>query len=159
MRTPVAMLLVILLAGCASNPKRPGGKSYTLEDLRKLETKFRYDEAMEDSTYGFSEKNPINSAYRKDTTEIGGPFTERFYLDHLTTADGRPIKYHRLGSCCMLESKNSPFGPVVPLDKYEIKFEGQDREVTLYINMYDEGDVHAPVGFRLNRLKGIDPAP
>jgi hypothetical protein len=33
------------------------------------------------------------------------------------------------------------------LDVYVITWEGQDKPVKLYINMYDEGTMKIPVGF------------
>jgi len=35
------------------------------------------------------------------------------------------------------------------LDQYEIKWQGQDKAVILFINFYDHGPLKAPKGFTL----------
>jgi len=140
---------------CFSSP--PPSRIVSKDDLLKLELKYRYDTLITDSTYGYSEHNPIKAAFHQDTCALMGPFTEYYYLSHLTTADGRKIDYRRLGSCCKYPSKYAVAGDSVPLDKYEIISkiiaDNSTEKDIIYINMYDSGKVYAPVGYRLNKIE------
>lgn len=91
--------------------------------------------------YGYSEKNPI-----KVGGIDSGLISQRNYLDRLTGPNGEKVTYVRLGSCCMFETKNSPFGGGM-LDRYEITIEGQEEKKILYLNMYDKDKLYAPKGF------------
>lgn len=98
--------------------------------------------------YGYSEEDPILVGSEKLND---GPANERAYLDLLTGPNGEEISYNRLGSCCEFETENSPFGGGL-LDKYEVTYEGLDKPVILYMNMYDpdpDGIVQVPRGFKL----------
>ncbi|GGB72220.1 hypothetical protein GCM10007424_10260 [Flavobacterium suaedae] len=93
--------------------------------------------------YGYSESNPI-----KVGGFSNGPANERAYLQRLRTVDGKSISFERRGSCCMFETKSSPFGGGM-LDIYEIKVKGDTVKKILYLNMYDKGKLYAPKGFVL----------
>lgn len=96
-----------------------------------------------DSTYGFTEKNPVKVG------GVGnGPLNERNYLNSLTGPNGEKVSYERYGSCCEFKSKNSPFGMGL-LDKYTVTYEGKKDTVTIYLNMYDKAKTMAPVGFKI----------
>ncbi|MCY0978456.1 2-dehydro-3-deoxyphosphooctonate aldolase [Chryseobacterium wangxinyae] len=102
-------------------------------------------ESSKDSTYGFTEKNPIKVG------GIGsGPHNERNYLNSLTGPNGEKVSYERRGSCCEFKSHNSPFGMGL-LDKYAVTYEGKNDTVTVYLNMYDKAQTMAPLGFKINK--------
>jgi hypothetical protein len=102
-----------------------------------------------DPTYGFSEKNPV---------EVGGvdkgegPLNERRFLNALAGPNGEPISYYRAGSCCPVKSENGFMGKAM-LDNYRVTWEGSADTVSIYINMYDYGELMAPVGFTLRPQK------
>ncbi|MDF2932846.1 MAG: 2-dehydro-3-deoxyphosphooctonate aldolase [Chryseobacterium sp.] len=100
-------------------------------------------ESSTDSTYGFTEKNPVKVG------GVGsGPLNERNYLNSLTGPNGEKVSYDRQGSCCEFKSKNSPFGMGL-LDRYAVTYEGKKDTVTIYLNMYDKAKTMAPVGFKM----------
>ena len=79
----------------------------------------------DDSTYGYSEKNPIKVG---SNDEYGGPKVEREYLDSLLDSTGKAVKYERRGSGgANAEGK--------PLDIYEITLSSGDK-FTVWIDMY-----------------------
>lgn len=94
-----------------------------------------------DSTYGYSPRNAVKVG-GVDT----GPKNERRFLNALLGPNGETVTYRRQGSCCPVESKNGMMGMAM-LDKYEVKYDGLEKPVIIYINMYDPGILKAPVGF------------
>jgi hypothetical protein len=94
-------------------------------------------------TYGYSESNPI---------KVGdGPSGERAYLDRLSGPDGQTVKYKRLGSCCPFKTRKGVIDNTGLLDTYEVTYDGLQKNVILFFNMYDKGQLIAPKGFTLSR--------
>lgn len=124
----ISTLTVIILSSCGtakSNAERSA------------------DSSTSDSTYGFTEKNPVKVG------GVGnGPLNERNYLNALTGPNGEKVSYERHGSCCEFKSKNSPFGMAL-LDRYAVTYDGKKDTVTIYLNMYDKDKTMAPVGFKM----------
>lgn len=108
---------------------------------------FELTEISTDPTYGFSEKNPVQVG---GVDKMEGPLNEIRYLNALAGPNGEDVYYYRLGSCCPIKSKNDPFGAgVVMLDNYLLTWEGAKDTVSIYINMYDYGELRALVGFTI----------
>jgi tetratricopeptide (TPR) repeat protein len=93
--------------------------------------------------YSLTEKTAIKTG--------GGPKGEHDYLNMLCGPNGEKIKYKRLGSCCVFETKNSPFGNTGLLDTYEVTYEGLKDPVIIFLNMYDPptGKFSAPFGLKM----------
>ena len=106
---------------------------------------FLLTEVSTDKTYGLSEKNPIEVG-GADKSE--GPLNERRFLNALAGPNGEKITYHRAGGCCPVKSKNGFMGMAM-LDDYRVTWEGSKDTVSIYINMYDYGELKAPVGFTI----------
>jgi hypothetical protein len=96
-----------------------------------------------DKTYGYDQNNPIKVG---GTTESSGPLNERRFLNALLGPNGETVTYVRKGSCCAFKSPNG-FNGVGLLDRYEVTYDGLETPVILFINMYDYGELKAPVGF------------
>lgn len=122
-----------------SNKDNPTLKSSSATMLD--ENTFQLVGISDDPTYGYDEKNAI-----KVGGGASGPTNERRYLNALLGPNGESISYKRLGSCCGVPSENGFMGVAV-LDLYEIKYDGLDKPVNLYLNMYDPGILKAPKGF------------
>lgn len=115
--------------------------------ILKDDRTFELTEISTDPTYGFSEKNPVQVG---GVDKMEGPLNEIRYLNALAGPNGEDVYYYRLGSCCPIKSKNDPFGAgVVMLDNYLLTWEGAKDTVSIYINMYDYGELKAPVGFTI----------
>ena len=97
-----------------------------------------------DSTYGYTQKNPIKVGGRSHDR---GPRNERAYLDALRGPGGETLEYHRLGSCCRFKTPNGMIGGVGMLDIYEVTYEGLASPGKLYLNMYDYEQPQIPRGF------------
>ncbi|QNA42927.1 2-dehydro-3-deoxyphosphooctonate aldolase [Lacibacter sediminis] len=96
-----------------------------------------------DESYGYSQNTAIKVGGVKESS---GPFNERRFLNALLGPNGETITYMRRGSCCAFKTANG-FNNVGLLDIYEVIYEGLDKPITLYINMYDYGELKAPKGF------------
>lgn len=108
---------------------------------------FEIKEISTNPSYGFTENNHIQVG-GVDKNE--GPLNQRRFLNALAGPNGEEISYERLGSCCPVKSKNDPFGTgKVMLDLYQVTWENADVVLTLYINMYDYGNLKAPMGLTI----------
>jgi hypothetical protein len=157
LQTIILALCAVLFAACsttspskASSPEIlsrtvvagkgiPNGRSDSGMPFTKVAS------ASNDSTYGYSPKNPI-----KVVTVTGDPkqgsLASRLYLNALRDSNGQPIEYERRGSCCQFATPNGVMGGGL-LDVYDIKIDGVKVPVVLYVNMYDPGALVAPIGF------------
>ena len=107
---------------------------------------FLLKEISKDKTYGLSEKNPVQVG-GVDADE--GPINERRFLNALAGPNGEKVSYYRAGSCCPIKSDKAMFSDKVMLDNYRVTWEGSTDTVSIYINMYDYGQLKAPVGFTI----------
>jgi len=143
------LIACCILAGCSSSKKAAGQKNVppaTVHHEMLDENTFKLTGISEDDTYGYSEKNAICVAGGFES----GPRNERSYLNALIGPNGESISYQRLGSCCAIKSSNSPMGMAM-LDIYEVKYDGIEKPVRLYLNMYDPGPLQAPRGFNYRK--------
>ncbi len=102
-------------------------------------------EKSEDKTYGFTEENPVKVGNGPN----GGPANQRAFLNLLRDAQGKALKYERLGSCCPYKSENGFMGTAM-LDKYEITYrneKGKNKKTVIYISFYDYEKPKIIVGF------------
>ncbi|MGK0379769.1 MAG: hypothetical protein ACJA1Z_003597 [Patiriisocius sp.] len=135
----ITAMLFCLLA-CSSTKNISKNHKHTFID----DNTFKIAEISTDPSYGLSPKNPI------EVGNIGsGPKNERRYLNALSGPNGEPISYFRLGSCCAIKSDKAIYGKTVLLDNYGVTWEGADDTISIYINMYDAGELKAPQGFRI----------
>jgi tetratricopeptide (TPR) repeat protein len=105
----------------------------------------RLTKKADNNKYGFTSQDPVKVGYGPN----GGPANQQAYLELLRDAQGKPIKYERLGSCCMYDSKTSILGKGM-LDKYEITYRNEKNEeakTILYISFDDYEELKIPVGF------------
>ena len=96
--------------------------------------------------YGFTSEMPI----KVGTGPEGGPGNEKAYLNLLRDAQGKPIKFKRMGSCCDYESGNGLFGTAL-LDQYEITYlneKGKEKTSVVYLSFYDYEEPEILLGFK-----------
>lgn len=110
---------------------------------------FLLTEVSTDPSYDLSEKNPVKVG-GNDKQE--GPMNERRFLNALAGPNGEKVSYYRAGSCCAVKSKNGFMGYAM-LDNYRVSWEGAPDTVSIYINMYDYGELKAPLGFTIKNQK------
>jgi hypothetical protein len=99
--------------------------------------------AAVDSTYGYTEANPIKVGGFKEERRAQN---QHDYLRALRGPEGQPIRYRRLGSCCAFDTPNGFMGRGL-LDVYEVTYDGLAEPVQLYLSLYDYERPRAPAGF------------
>ncbi len=106
----------------------------------------RLTKTAESAQYGFTTDQPVQIGTGPD----GGPANERRYLDLLRDAQGLPVSYEYLGSCCPYASKNGFMGTAT-LDKYKLTYrDGKDKESSteVYFTFYDYSEPLILQGFK-----------
>jgi hypothetical protein len=145
--THLSILVVALFTLACSSSKKASQNPEKHGDFRhhpRLDANtFRLTEVSEDSTYGYKPENPIKVG---GALNHEGPTNERRFLNALLGPKGEKISYNRDGSCCPFKTSNGFMGGGM-LDAYEVTWEGLEKPITIYINMYDAGALQAPKGF------------
>ena len=136
--------VLFLLTALACGTPRTVAPVATIPYRAAAEDRMVILQFSQDSTYGYSVDNPVLVG---GVPEGIGPSRERLFLNALTGPGAEPILYRRLQSCCAFKTPNG-FGGVGLLDVYEVTYDGLATPFVLYLNMYDEGEVFVPVGFR-----------
>ena len=108
---------------------------------------FVINEYSKDKRYGYEKEYPINLFYSNTKNET---INQQRYLNALAGPKGKKITYTKLESCCPFPTKRSEMGAGF-LDVYELKWEGQQNPVTLYLNIYEKGVLMVPVGLTLKK--------
>jgi hypothetical protein len=141
-------VLWVLSSGCAGSSAttrkdEPGAEAVVPATETAAQAPAAREEAptQEPSGYGYMPEDPIKVG--------GGPRSEHEYLQYLRGPEGQRLRYQRLGSCCGFEDPSLPFGGGL-LDMYEVTYEGLEKPVTLYLDMYRRQEPRAPAGFRLD---------
>ncbi len=110
---------------------------------KSIDERIIIEEVSIDESYGFKPKTNI---------KVGSVRNEYAFIAQLTGPNGEEIIANRLGSGWDVKSKNSPYGKKVPLDKWEIKYEGLKEPIIIYLNGYDFEKPKCPVGLNFKKL-------
>lgn len=150
MRRCIIFSLLVFAGACASQ-KQPstsadagkGGDTRTKEAVLMDDLTYLLTETTTDSSYGYTQSNPV---------KVGGPFSEgpkneRRFLNALLGPNGEKVVYQRAGSCCAFRTPNGLMNNTGLLDHYRVSWTGSRDTVSIYVNMYDKGDLLIPVGF------------
>lgn len=104
-------------------------------------------EYSKDAKYGYDKDYPINIGF---INEKNGPKSVAYFFTALVGESNEKISYEKVDSCCPFPTKRSVMGGGI-LDIYEVKFEGKNKKVLLYINIFDKGKVLCPKGFLIKK--------
>ncbi len=106
----------------------------------------RLEKTAPDGKYGLTPEFPVKVGKGPQS----GPANQRDYLELLRDAQGKSIKYQRVGSGWPYDSKNAIFGKAM-VDNYEIEYlneKGKKKKANIYISMYDYEEPMIPFGFK-----------
>lgn len=92
--------------------------------------------AQKPTGYGYTPEDPIKVG--------GGIRGEREYLQRLRGPKGQQLRFERRGSY----SGPPPGGGL--LDVYELTYDGLEKPVMIFLDMYRSEDPRAPAGFLLD---------
>lgn len=156
MKKPTILIICLtFLFACASNKsnvvsdtsgEKSPGNTRQIPVVYLNENTFLLTEQSKDKTYGYIEANPIKVG---GVIENGARNQQRF-LNALLGPNGEKVAYYRLGSCCSFKTPNGLMGDSGLLDLYRVYWGTKDT-VNLYLNLYDEGDLKIPVGFKAKK--------
>jgi hypothetical protein len=108
---------------------------------------FLIQDTSTDESYGFTANNPVRVGGGKEA----GARNQQRYLNALLGPKGQPIEYQREGSCCAFKIAAAGVDNEGQLDVYAITWKGRKEPLKLYLNMYEEGALAAPVGLTAAR--------
>lgn len=111
------------------------------------ENTFVLKDYSKDTKYGYDADYPVNVFYQNAKDEN---LNAERYLNALAGPKGEKITFTKLESCCPFPTKRVEIGAGF-LDVYELKWEGQDKPVKLYINIYERGYLLVPVGLSIKK--------
>lgn len=108
---------------------------------------FVLTEYSKDKKYGYDADYPVNVFYKNAKDEN---LNAERYLNALAGPKGEPITFTKLESCCPFPTKRTEMGAGF-LDIYELKWQGQDKPIKLYINIYERGYLLVPIGLSIKK--------
>ena len=144
----IGFILVLLLFACGatkSTIKNIDDNAPNLV-LSKNNT-FLIAAFSKDKKYGYDKDYPINIFYLNTKNDT---INQPRFLNALAGPNGEKITYKKLESCCPFPTKRFETGAGL-LDVYEIYWEGQDKPIKLYLNIYEKGILMVPFGLTLKK--------
>ena len=143
----ITLLLVITSCGSIKSSLKNVDNNAPIPVLGKNNA-FVITEYSKDKRYGYNKDYPINIYYRGTKNDS---INQKYFMNALAGPKGEKITYTKLENCCPFPTKNSDMGAGF-LDVYELKWEGQQNPVILYLNIYERGQLMVPVGLSLKKL-------
>ena len=142
------LVLISLFTSCVSTKStlKNVDDSAPIPKLSKDNT-FVLTEYSKDNKYGYDADYPVNVFYLNAKDENLN--AERF-LNALAGPNGEKITFTKVESCCPFPTKRVEIGAGF-LDIYELKWEGQNKPVKLYINIYERGYLLVPIGLSVKK--------
>lgn len=105
-----------------------------------------------DSKYAYDQDYPINIGNIRENQE---DINIQYYFNGLEGPNGEKISYKKVDTCCPFPTENSLMGAGT-IGIYEITFEGSDKKLTLYFNIYEKGKILCPKGFSIKKFPARD---
>lgn len=140
--------LLLLSASCVSTKSTIQNIDDTAIKPPVRNGQFILTEYANDSKYGYNQDYPINLGFEN---EKFSPKNITYFFNALTGPNGEKIQYEKVDSCCPFPTKKSVMGAGT-LEIYQVIFEGSDKKILLYINIYEKGKVLCPKGFLIKKL-------
>lgn len=142
------IILMITITSCVSSKSTLKNVDDNAPDLVLTKNNtFAINLFSNDKKYGYNPDYPVNIFYQNTKDEA---LNETRFLNALAGPNGEKITYTRLETCCPFPTKRSDMGAGF-LNVYELKWEGQKKPVTLYLNIYEKGILMVPMGLRLRK--------
>lgn len=152
-KSSLVLLGLLMLGSCESTrPKTPltygGAESEGLHEKGgSTVLPFLIETSSQDETYGFTANNPVRVGGGREA----GARNQLRYLNALLGPRGQALQYEHEGSCCAFKVSEAGIDNEGQLDIYTITWKGRKEPLKLYLNMYEEAPLAAPVGLRAAR--------
>lgn len=142
------LVLLLLVTSCISTKSTLKNVNDNAPTPRLLNNDtFVITEYSKDKKYGYNKDYPINIYYAGTQNET---INQQRFFNALAGPKGEKITFTKLESCCPFPTKRSEMGAGL-LDVYEVRWEGQQNPVKLYLNIYEKGVLMVPVGLTLKK--------
>ena len=147
-----SLLIAFTLTSCVSTKSTI--KNIDSTALRPLVRDQAYiiTEYATDAKYGYDEDYPINIGFINEKQEN---INIQYYFSGLEGPNGEKINYKKVDTCCPFPTKNSLMGAGT-IGIYEVTFEGINKKITLYFNIYEKGKILCPKGFSIKKITTTD---
>lgn len=147
-----SLLIAFTLTSCVSTKSTL--KNIDNTALRPLVKDKAYviTEYATDSKYGYDQDYPINIGFINEKQE---DINIQYYFSGLEGPNGEKISYKKVDTCCPFPTKNSLMGAGT-IGIYEVTFEGSNKNITLYFNIYEKGKILCPKGFSIKKITTTD---
>lgn len=141
-------LLISLFTSCVSTKStlKNVDDNAPFPTLSKDNT-FVLTEYSKDKKYGYDADYPVNVFYVNAKDEN---LNAERYLNALAGPNGEKITFIKIESCCPFPTKRTEMGAGF-LDIYELKWQGQNKPVKLYVNIYERGYLLVPLGLSVKK--------
>lgn len=141
-------ILALQLSSCTSTKSTLKNTDDSAPNLRLSENNtFIITQFSTDKKYGYDKDYPINLFFSGTANTT---INQERFLNALAGPKGEKISYEKLESCCPFPTTKSDMGAGF-LDVYQIKWQGQNKPVLLYLNIYEKGVLMVPMGFTLKK--------
>jgi hypothetical protein len=138
---------ITLLSSCGSIKSTLKNVNNDTPKPQIVDDHYVITEYSKDGKYGYDKDYPINIGFDNErfaTRSIG------YFFNALLGPSGEKFTFEKVDNCCPFPTKRSVMGGGI-LDIYEIKFEGKEKTILLYINIFDKGKVLCPKGFTIKQ--------
>ncbi|WP_333810130.1 2-dehydro-3-deoxyphosphooctonate aldolase [Flavobacterium sp.] len=143
-----SLLVIFLLTGCVSTKSTlknvdPKAIRPAIKDKAYVITEYATD-----SKYAYDQDYPINIGNIRENQEN---INIEYFFNGLEGPNGEKIYYRKVDTCCPFPTENSLMGAGT-LSIYEVTFEGSNKKITLYFNIYEKGKILCPKGFSIKQF-------
>ena len=147
-----SIITAFLLTSCVSTESTLKNVDNTAKRPSFTDNRYVITEYAEDSKYGFDPDYPVNIGFINEKQEA---INIEYYFNGLEGPNGEKISFKKVDTCCPFPTKNSLMGAGT-FGIYEVTFEGSNKKMTLYFNIYEKGKILCPKGFSIKKITTID---
>ncbi len=143
----LVFVLIFGLQSCVSTKSTLKNVDNTAAKPIILDNTFLITEKSMDGKYGTNKDYPINIGFDNETMSSKNI---ALFFNALQGENEEQITYKKTDDCCPFPTKRSFMGAGL-LNVYEVSFEGTDKKINLYFNIYDKGKILCPNGFSIKK--------
>lgn len=143
----LVFILIISLNSCVSTKSTLKNVDNTAVKPAVVDDAFLITEKSTDGKYGINKDYPINIGFDNENMSSKNI---ALYFNALQGENGEKITFKKTDDCCPFPTKRSFMGAGL-LNVYEVSFEGIDKKINLYFNIYDKGKILCPKGFMIKK--------
>lgn len=142
------LISLILLTSCGAIKSTLKNVENSAKKPAIVSNQFILTEYATDEKYAFNKDYPVNLGFENETYS---PKNIVYFFNSLVGPNGEKISYEKIDTCCPFPTKKSVMGAGT-LEIYQVTFEGTDKKLILYLNIYEKGKVLCPKGFSIKKL-------